>query len=520
MQPINAETPIPMAVSDDLYQLISSLSMSEKRYLRIFSTRHVKGEKNIYLQLFDTIIALREPDDDAVKAALEDSDIRQKLNKHKHYLYNLILRSLNAYHADHSGEARFRETMRSVEILYQRGLFDQSRKVLRKARRMAEELQRIPELLAVSDWEQNLLSKSSQYGRMAELVERDEVLVDELRHEKQAKLLVFRMYDRLLQFGAAPDTQDLAELKRMMDDPVISLHTNQRFHVRYLISMANIVCANAMDDKDSFLHHCDETVRIFEENPVFITERPNLFVSALLNQCKANLQCDRLDEVSRVLDRIRAFQSASEVRMQKHTIANIVYETTHIDLLCSLKQSDLKKADRIIRESEADLERYLPTVTRSLALSLRFDAAYAYFLLGMTDRCLVWLNRLLNDQEYHIRMQLHAVARLFSMVVHLQLGNDSLVEYTARSIKLELRKWDFAKATASALVRFFSVYTQADEPAKQRRLTEALMSDLTQIRNEGTERDVYNLFDFSMWAESLLEQKPMVALIGKDKSVP
>jgi hypothetical protein len=502
-----------MAVSDDLYDLIESLSMSEKRYLRIFSSRHVKGEKNIYLRLFDTITSLRQPDDDAVKQALSDSDMRSNITKHKHYLYNLILRSLNAYHAEHSLEARFRETMRSVEILYQRGLYGQSRKLLRRASRMAEELQRIPELLVVSEWEQNLLSKTSQYGAMTDLLERDGQLIAELGRERQVKLLVFRVYDRLLRLGAQPEAGDMAELRQLMEHPLMASGTGQRYHIRYLVSMANMVCANAMDDRDAFLTHCTETVRVFDEHPVFASERPNLFAMALINRCKALLQVNELGEVSEILGRLRLFPEMAGLKGQAHVLANIIYETTHIDLLCCLRRLDLARADSLLREAEPELDRCLPTVTLSLAMSLRFDAAYMYFLLGKYDRCLVWLNRLLNDEGYRVRMQLYAVARLFSMAVHVRLGNDSLVDYTARSIKDELKKWGFAKATATSLVRFFPRYLKAKDVKIQRKLMADLVNDLQRIRDEGIEHDVYDTFDFALWAQAMLEGRPMVDLL-------
>lgn len=502
-----------MTGSDDLYRLIDSLSMSERRYLRIFSSRHVKGGKNIYLQLFDTIISLREPEDDRLKEALLDKEIRRNLAKHKHYLYNLILRSLNAFHAEHSSEARFREVMRSVEILYQRGLFDQSRKLLRRAARMSEEMQRIPELLFVSDWEQNLLSKTSQYGLMAQIAEDNGKLVAELEQERQIKLLVFKMYDRLLQLGSKPDERDILELRKMMDDPMMNPGNNQRYHIRYLLSVANMLYANAMDDFEGFHLHCNNTVQIFNENPIFQLERPNLFVSALLNQCKAKLQCGLLNEVQSILTLVRDFPKRPGIRIQHHIIANIVYETTHIDLLYSIKQNNLKRAEQVIINAEPDLERHFSTATRSLALSLQFDACYSYFLLGKLDRCLHWLNMLLNDKEYRIRMQLHAVARLFSMVVHFHRGNDSVVDYTARSITLELRNWDFAKSIATLLVRFFTKYPSSYTPKQQKALIEKLIQDLSNLKNKGLDQDVFELFDFLTWAESLRTGKSFFQML-------
>ena len=42
-------------VSEELFQLIKSLSKQEKRYFKLYASRHVIGEKNKYVQLFDAI---------------------------------------------------------------------------------------------------------------------------------------------------------------------------------------------------------------------------------------------------------------------------------------------------------------------------------------------------------------------------------------------------------------------------------------------------------------------------------
>ena len=41
-------------VSNHLFELIKSLNKSEKRYFKLFSSRHTIGEENGYLKLFDS----------------------------------------------------------------------------------------------------------------------------------------------------------------------------------------------------------------------------------------------------------------------------------------------------------------------------------------------------------------------------------------------------------------------------------------------------------------------------------
>ena len=81
--------------SSDLFDLIKSLKQSEKRYFKIFSERHVIGEKNNYVMLFDAIDNMAEYDE---LALIKSNPFLKEslLSDQKYHLYGLILKSLAA----------------------------------------------------------------------------------------------------------------------------------------------------------------------------------------------------------------------------------------------------------------------------------------------------------------------------------------------------------------------------------------------------------------------------------------
>ena len=89
---------MPKTPSSKLYNLVKSLSGSEKRYFKIFVNS--QGSKdNKYLQLFDAIDVQEEFDDELLKALVygEEPIQSRKYSELKAYLYELILRSLQSY---------------------------------------------------------------------------------------------------------------------------------------------------------------------------------------------------------------------------------------------------------------------------------------------------------------------------------------------------------------------------------------------------------------------------------------
>jgi hypothetical protein len=58
-------------VSDQLFRLIKSLTTAEKRYFKIFASRHSIGGKNEYVNLFDAIDKQSKYDEACTKLCLK-----------------------------------------------------------------------------------------------------------------------------------------------------------------------------------------------------------------------------------------------------------------------------------------------------------------------------------------------------------------------------------------------------------------------------------------------------------------
>ena len=89
-----------MKVSDDLFQLIKSMSKSEKGYFKKFASKHTIGEKNIYVKLFDAMDRIDEYNELLIKKKFAGEKFADKLYSTKNYLFNLILKALSSYHAE------------------------------------------------------------------------------------------------------------------------------------------------------------------------------------------------------------------------------------------------------------------------------------------------------------------------------------------------------------------------------------------------------------------------------------
>ncbi len=130
-----------MAVSDDVFKLIKSLSKSEKGYFKKYayknSGREKKSSDNHYIKLFDIIDKQENYDEGKTLKKLGKSPLVKSFSSSKNYLLSLVLGSLLDYNANKDNALQIAQNLAKARILYSRGLQSQSTAHLKKAEQVA-----------------------------------------------------------------------------------------------------------------------------------------------------------------------------------------------------------------------------------------------------------------------------------------------------------------------------------------------------------------------------------------------
>ena len=154
---------MPKTPSTKLFDLIKSLSGSEKRYFKLFVTNHKADKTSKYALLFDAIDAQEVYDDEALKALIYAGETIQsrKYSELKAYLYELILKSLHGYDEKTSIDFRIKGMLQSVRVLYKRSHYEGCKEILQKAKKIAYDHESFASILELLSWE-----KQAAYAQM------------------------------------------------------------------------------------------------------------------------------------------------------------------------------------------------------------------------------------------------------------------------------------------------------------------------------------------------------------------
>ena len=115
-------------LKDNLFVLIKSLTKSEKRQFKLYVGRMDSNEDSKYISLFNLMDKMNNYNEEAIlnKGIVK----KQQLSNLKAHLYKQILISLRLNPVLKNVRIQIREQLDFATLLYQKGLYKQSLKVL------------------------------------------------------------------------------------------------------------------------------------------------------------------------------------------------------------------------------------------------------------------------------------------------------------------------------------------------------------------------------------------------------
>ena len=180
-----------MKPSQELFKLTKSLTKSEKRFFKLLSSLQ-SGEKN-YIKLFDAIEKQSSYDEEAIKKQFKNETFIKHLPSEKNHLYKLILKSLRSFYSENSISAILAEHIQSIEILYNKALYMECAKLVKKGKKLAEAHERFYYLFELIKWEKMLLEEEYQSGDFSadlnKVIEEEQWVIRRLRNLAEYQIL-------------------------------------------------------------------------------------------------------------------------------------------------------------------------------------------------------------------------------------------------------------------------------------------------------------------------------------------
>lgn len=441
------------------------MSKSEKRYFKLFSTRHTIGEKNFYMDLFDAVDAQETYNEKELLQKFDGTKMAKNLSSVKVQLTTQILRSLRQYKGNKKKKYDVRAYLDYADILFEKGLYNHCQKVLQKAKKLALEYDLLVALDEISVIEHEIAIKTADLEQLHQWIGLEHPNMERIRDINnmlaEYEQLAARM--RLVSIGSKfyPHLKQ-DELDSIINHPLMTRNVEElnylaQIEFHHLWALYGSLTGNF----DIGFHHRKRAMDLLEQKPHKILDTPRVWIYHARLMLILHGSLNRFKDYDSLFERIEKFveeiPDAKKTVNLKTEIYTTLYNTKlDIDIDRGRFSEGLEFADKV----EKIYKDFVFGVSTDGQMVLLYNLAYLYFGAREFHKALHWCNELLNQKNGKVRLDIQSHIRLVNILIHYELGNYELIEGLIRSTDRFLTKMFGKNEYERNFLKFASKYLQ------------------------------------------------------------
>lgn len=505
-----------MKTSDHLFKLIKSLSKSEKGYFKKYANFHVRNEQNNYTRIFDAIDLQKEYDEKKILKKFSKERFVNQFAVAKNYLYDMILESLEAYHKNSTTEIR--SVLNRIEILVDKGLYIQAKKLLKRVKDMAIEHEKLTYIPEINLMEQSIYRMQYDVGDLKDnsdnLIEEIEVCAMKIRNMAEYESLKNRLYVQRMEMGVLRNEKEIKSYDWLLRSPLLK-NDKQALSINAKILYYELFASyyNNIEDSAKCYEFSSRLIKLIEENTKVIETNVNFPTHFLYRHSIQCYNMGKYHEALEYISRMEVLKMKSEVQK-----VNILLKAYNTKLNVYFRMGNMKKCMQLIPEIEAlfqkdkDSDKLLKEViywqiTSLLMISEQYKLA------------LKWLVKANMVADSNIRQDLECIGRIMEIVLHYELGKTDVMEYrlksTYRYLASKQKMYQLEKIILNSIRKLINVNSRQESMV----FFKQLHSSLEPIVKDPLESRFLTYFDIMSWLESKIHKKKFEEVV-KSKLKP
>ncbi|MCO6488849.1 MAG: hypothetical protein J5I98_10550 [Phaeodactylibacter sp.] len=495
---------------DQLFSLIKSLTKAEKRSFKLYANRFQSGSDSKFIQLFDVIDRLAEYDEAEVLKRLQKVKKRHLPNLKRH-LYKQILTSLRLIHIQKNIDIQIREQLDFARILYGKGMYMQSLRMLDRIKKIAVDHHQDLLHLEILEFQKMIEARHITRSRLVE--NKMEALLEEAAHRSfiaHSNNLFsnfnIQVHGWYIQHGHVNNEEEISAVNEFFGQyrPDELLRNRKlTFFERANLFQAYMWHRYILLDFEGAARYARQWVELFHAQDQVREKDPDLYMRSLYYLLVFLYLCREKDEFARYLQEFQQFEEEyrdlfnDNSRMIAFTYLNLSR------LNGRLLDKDFQGGARLIGEIQAELPLYIDYTDVHRILLFHFKFAYLYFCLREFGKALEYLNQIIHLKSGHLRDDLQVNARLLHLICHYELGNFDMLDYLAPAVKRLIDQSSDVSQLPRLTLRFLETLSKLP-PLEHAKAFASFHKELRKIMEEPFERKSLNYLDIPAWVEGHL----------------
>ena len=503
--------------NDALFVLIKSLTKSEKRQFNLYVGRLGGNIDAKFFSLFKFLEKLKVYDEKVIIGSGIVS--KQQLSNLKAHLYKQILISLRLNPAHKNVRIQIREQLDFATVLYQKGLYKQSLKLLEKAKNMAldneekniaYEIVELEKVIETQYITRSLSTRANQLSIQAKELSQDNVIASKLSN------LSLQLYSHLIQNGYVKNIEELKFVDKYFNDRMPKYdYKTLGFREKLWLFKAHLWHSFLVQDFLLSYKYAKKCVDLFD-NQKLINTHPVFYLKSKNYLLEASFLVKKVSTFKKELSLFEHEIDQKSIPMNTNTELLIFLYFYSNKLHLHFLEGSFEKGEYLVDIINNKIDKYKNRLDNHYIILLYYKIACLYFGMGKNKLCITYLQKIIRSKNIGSAEDLQCFARILNLIAHYECGLDYDLERQFVDTYKFLLKMENLQEVQKVFLT--SIRDLSDVfPHEIKNEFKKIHEKLKKFENHPYEKRAFLYLDILSWLESKIQNKPISTII-KEKA--
>lgn len=453
-----------------------------------------------YIELFDAMDAEEVYDEKAFLLKYHDAPFAKFIAASKSFLKKVILKAMRVYHEDRFSKSEVFAHISNYHFLFEKGLYDEAAKELRKARKLAEarelDLMRLEINALETKYE---IERSSRvkvlHSRIQPLQEDQKRVLDRIQLEY---LFVNTYHHAMVEYREG----DLGGVRQQLETLLGSINLSSvldspeqfSFEVRLYCMMILSLAAKARGNKEEFRLTYQKIIDLFHAEKRYHGEDLKRYLKAVSNYLSSCQFAGVYSEFPPLLDQLRENLGQRSSRDEEGELLQSIYLFSG---LLHMNKSEWKAATQIPPQVRNLFLEHGGKVNKAREVALSFNCMLIWFFNESWAKMKPWMDHLLDLRSAGFKQSIISGAIILEIIYFYEKEELELLDYLNKAAKRKVIHQGYKKLLS--MLRKVVNGPTLDRPKRIGAIAEFL---LDQLANPVPEVSTVGFVEMYYWARS------------------
>ncbi len=497
---------------EELYDLIKSLSKSEKRFFKL--TASSEESSNVISKLFDEL----------EKAPAFDESKFIKLSKQKHktlspkdilkLTYEVILKSQRTFYAESISGYKIKDEISNLRNLFDKAQYKQCRKMLNKLKEEAYAEESFNFILEIISIEKQLLDIENKFGNTSksldDLIKEEQLLIEKSKNIGEYAQSFSKLNYLVRENMVAKTTKEFETYDKLLNSTLFKncdRCSSKKAEVLYHHTRA--LCFSKKRDNPMRQSEFKSMVELMDKNPFLINEYPKRYLSGINNILSVEIEQAHYATAEKLIDDF--------VKLKDHPAFNttdlqlkIFTSTTNAQLLIYTDGGRTDKAIPVVKHINEQIDLYKDKINKEELLIFYYNFTSLYIYSAKYTEASKYLNLLLSANDTNLRQDLQCFSRLQNIILHYELQKLPELKYLIITTRNFYKNQNYQFKIEKLILDVFEELAEGND---SKDIWTNAHKQIKQLTQDPYERIANYYFDFLAYAESKVTGKKIGEII-------